>query len=78
MVQQLAIHSVGGVVTPAQAWTVMVTNSPSVSAEVAIANLGIGFVNAGQEARPVANRAGCYLAIRGSKATGNSLWLWRG
>lgn len=50
-VQQLAIHSVGGVVTPAQALMVVVPDSPSVSAEVAIANLDIGFVNAGQEAQ---------------------------
>lgn len=50
-VQQLAIHSVGGVVTPAQALMVIVPDSPSVSAEVAIANLDIGFVNAGQEAQ---------------------------
>lgn len=50
-VQQLAIHSVGGVVTPAQALMVVVPDSPSVSAEVAIANLDIGFVNSGQESQ---------------------------
>ncbi|MDP2066332.1 MAG: HlyD family type I secretion periplasmic adaptor subunit [Burkholderiaceae bacterium] len=50
VVQQLAIHSVGGVVTPAQPLMIVVPDSPGVSAEVAIANLDIGFVNAGQSA----------------------------
>ncbi len=50
VVQQLAVHSVGGVVTPAQALMVIVPESAQVSAEVAIANLDIGFVHVGQEA----------------------------
>jgi len=49
-VQQLAIHSVGGVVTAAQALMIVVPNSATVTAEVSIANLDIGFVNAGQKA----------------------------
>ncbi len=48
--QQLAIHSVGGVVTPAQPLMVIVPDSPTVTAEVEVANLDIGFVNAGQTA----------------------------
>ena len=48
VVQQLAIHSVGGVVTPAQALMVVVPDSTEVTAEVAIANQDIGFVNLGQ------------------------------
>ena len=49
-IQQLAVHSVGGVVTPAQPLMIVVPDSAQVTAEVAIANLDIGFVNAGQVA----------------------------
>lgn len=49
-VQQLAIHSVGGVVTAAQALMIVVPDGATVTAEVNIANLDIGFVNAGQRA----------------------------
>ena len=50
IVQQLAIHSVGGVVTSAQPLMIVVPDSPTVTAEVTIANQDIGFVNAGQTA----------------------------
>ncbi|MDD2927150.1 HlyD family type I secretion periplasmic adaptor subunit [Rhodoferax sp.] len=50
IVQQLAIHSVGGVVTSAQPLMIIVPDSPTVTAEVSIANQDIGFVNAGQMA----------------------------
>jgi hemolysin D len=50
VVQQLAIHSVGGVVTSAQPLMMVVPDSPTVTAEVTIANQDIGFVNAGQMA----------------------------
>lgn len=57
-VQQLAIHTPGGVVTPAQALMVIVPNggagdaggADSVVAEVSIENKDIGFVQAGQHA----------------------------
>nr|WP_319566452.1 HlyD family type I secretion periplasmic adaptor subunit [uncultured Rhodoferax sp.] len=48
IVQQLAVHSVGGVVTSAQPLMIVVPDSPTVTAEVSIANQDIGFVNAGQ------------------------------
>ncbi len=48
-VQQLAIHSVGGVVTQAQPLMVIVPDEAQVTAEVVIDNKDIGFVNAGQE-----------------------------
>ena len=48
VVQQLAIHSVGGVVTSAQPLMVVVPDSSQVTAEVSIANQDIGFVNQGQ------------------------------
>ena len=48
VVQQLAVHSIGGVVTSAQPLMIIVPDSPSVTAEVTIANQDIGFVNAGQ------------------------------
>lgn len=50
VIQQLAVYSVGGVVTPAQALMIVVPDSPTVTAEVTIANQDIGFVNAGQMA----------------------------
>ena len=49
-IQQLAVHSVGGVVTPAQPLMIVVPDSVRVTAEISIANLDIGFVNAGQQA----------------------------
>lgn len=50
VIQQLAIHSVGGVVTPAQPLMIVVPDSATVTAEVSIANQDIGFVNVGQMA----------------------------
>jgi len=50
VVQQLAVHSVGSVVTPAQPLMIVVPDSANVTAEVTIANQDIGFVNAGQMA----------------------------
>ena len=50
VIQQLAIHSVGSVVTSAQPLMIVVPESETVTAEVSIANQDIGFVNAGQMA----------------------------
>jgi len=49
-VQQLAIHTAGGVVTSAQPLMIVVPDSALVTAEVTVANQDIGFVNAGQTA----------------------------
>ena len=49
-VQQLAIHSTGGVVTPAQQLMVIVPDGADVTAEISIDNKDIGFVRAGQRA----------------------------
>ncbi len=51
VVQQLAIYTPGGVVTAAQPLMIVVPESAQVTAEVNIANLDIGFVNAGQKAQ---------------------------
>jgi hemolysin D len=48
-VQQLAVYSTGGVVTPAQNLMVIVPDGADVTAEVVIDNKDIGFVNAGQK-----------------------------
>jgi hemolysin D len=48
-VQQLALHTEGGVVTEAQALMVIVPDAASVSAEVTLENKDIGFVAPGQE-----------------------------
>ncbi len=47
-VQQLAVHTTGGVVTPAQVLMVVVPEQGEVTAEVTLENKDIGFVNAGQ------------------------------
>ena len=49
-VQQLAVYSTGGVVTPAQTLMVIVPDGGEVTAEVVIENKDIGFVAAGQKA----------------------------
>ena len=50
-VQQVAVHTEGGVVTPAQVLMVIVPKDAEVTAEVAIDNKDIGFVNAGDSAQ---------------------------
>jgi len=50
VVQQLAVHSAGGVVTPAQVLMVIVPKDAAVTAEVVLENKDVGFVNAGQKA----------------------------
>jgi hemolysin D len=49
-VQQLAVHTVGGVVTPAQQLLVIVPHDNSLEVEAFIENKDIGFVHVGQEA----------------------------
>jgi hemolysin D len=48
-VQQLAIHTIGGVVTPAQALLVVVPADSRLEIESRISNRDIGFVHVGQE-----------------------------
>ena len=50
VVQQLAIHTVGGVVTPAQSLLVIVPSDSRLEIDATVSNRDIGFVNAGQEA----------------------------
>lgn len=50
IVQQLAIHTVGGVVTEAQPLMVVVPEEDTLEIEAFLENKDIGFVNAGQEA----------------------------
>jgi len=50
VVQQLAIHTVGGVVTPAQALLVVVPSDSRLEIEAMVSNRDIGFVHAGQQA----------------------------
>jgi len=47
-VQQLAVHTVGGVVTPAQQLMVIVPNDAALEVEATLANKDIGFVQPGQ------------------------------
>ncbi|MEY2840651.1 MAG: hypothetical protein RJB60_2950, partial [Pseudomonadota bacterium] len=49
-VQQLAVHTTGGVVTPAQVLLVVVPDQAHVTADVTLENKDVGFVNQGQEA----------------------------
>jgi hemolysin D len=50
VVQQLAVHTVGGVVTPAQPILVVVPSDSRLEIEAMISNNDIGFVHAGQQA----------------------------
>src|SRR5262245_22805225 len=50
VVQQLAIHTVGGVVTPAQVLLVVVPRDSQLEIEAMVSNRDIGFVRPGQEA----------------------------
>lgn len=49
-VQQLAVHTVGGVVTPAQSLLVLVPSDSRLEIEAMVSNRDIGFVHAGQAA----------------------------
>jgi hemolysin D len=49
VVQQLAVHTVGGVVTPAQPLAVIVPDDSHLEIEAMVSNHDIGFVHAGQE-----------------------------
>jgi len=51
VVQQLAVHTVGGVVTPAQQLAVVVPSDATLEVEAMISNRDIGFVHAGQDAQ---------------------------
>jgi hemolysin D len=51
MVQQLAVHTLGGVVTPAQPLLVVVPQGSELEIEAMISNKDIGFVEEGQEAQ---------------------------
>jgi hemolysin D len=48
-VQQLAVHTVGGVVTPAQALMVIVPRDSQLEVEAMVSNHDVGFVHAGDE-----------------------------
>ena len=50
-VQQLSVHTVGGVVTPAQALLVVVPADSHLEIEAMVLNRDIGFVRAGQDAQ---------------------------
>ena len=50
VVQQLAIHTIGGVVTPAQALMLIVPAESRLEIEAMISNRDIGFVEVGQDA----------------------------
>jgi hemolysin D len=51
VVQQLSIHTVGGVVTPAQQLAVVVPADTTLEVEAMVSNKDIGFVHPGQEAQ---------------------------
>ena len=51
VVQQLAVHTVGGVVTPAQQLAVIVPSDASLEVEARVSNRDIGFVHIGQTAQ---------------------------
>src|SRR5205823_7569078 len=50
VVQQLAVHTVGGVVTAAQPLMVIVPNESHLEIEAMVSNRDVGFIEAGQDA----------------------------
>jgi hemolysin D len=50
-VQQLAVHTIGGVVTPAQSLLVVVPSDSHIEIEAMVENRDIGFIHPGQEAQ---------------------------
>ena len=50
VVQQLAVHTVGGVVTPAQSLAIVVPEDSAIEIEAMLPNREVGFVHAGQAA----------------------------
>ena len=48
--QQLAVHTVGGVVTPAQSLLAVVPDDSNLEIEALVSNRDIGFIHIGQEA----------------------------
>jgi hemolysin D len=50
-VQQLAVHTIGGVVTPAEALLAIVPDGGSLVVEAAVQNRDVGFISAGQTVR---------------------------
>jgi hemolysin D len=51
IVQQLSVHTVGGVVTPAQQLAIVVPSDALLEIEASISNRDVGFVHIGQEAQ---------------------------
>ena len=51
VVQQLSVHTVGGVVTPAQQLAVVVPSDATLEVEAMISNRDIGFIHVGQDAQ---------------------------
>jgi hemolysin D len=49
-VEQLSVHTIGGVVTPAQSLMIIVPNNSKLEVEAALPNREVGFVHAGQAA----------------------------
>jgi hemolysin D len=50
VVQQLSVHTIGGVVTPAQALAVVVPADAALEIEAMVSNSDVGFISAGQDA----------------------------
>jgi hemolysin D len=50
VVQQLAVHTVGGVVTPAQALLAVAPSDSHIEIEAMVSNRDIGFIHPGQDA----------------------------
>ncbi len=50
-VQQLAVHTIGGVVTPAESLLAIVPNDDSLVVEAAVQNRDVGFISEGQTVR---------------------------
>ena len=81
MVQQLAVHTIGGVVTPAQALLVIVPSDSRLEIEALVSNRDIGFVHAGQQAEIKVDTFNFtrYGLLRGEVVSVSLRWVsWHG
>jgi hemolysin D len=73
-VQQLAVHTTGGVVTPAQALMVIVPAEGDVTARVVVENKDIGFIH---EAQPVEVKVESFPFTKYGTVPGTVTWVSR-
>jgi hemolysin D len=73
-VQQLAVHTVGGVVTPAQALMVLVPSDSHLEVEAMLSNRDIGFIHPGQDVEIKVDTFPCREHVERAQGAGTYLF----